>query len=188
MFMFFIDLYRILRHVNSLLGNGLVNNFPRRQILGKQSVARLSNNSNNRTAVSVRRSVNTSFRMLQQYKGNCFLCGPRQAIVRNNRTCIARQRSCKHASLTKEDGLFRGTRAEEFSWRQSALPVSQFPIGDSHGKFVAEEKLEVDLWILNVWSEDLMCSVVHWYLECDSYSFCVKIRYKETDRKTFAEE
>jgi hypothetical protein len=34
----------ILLHVNPLLGNGLVNKFPRRQILGKQSVARLSNN------------------------------------------------------------------------------------------------------------------------------------------------
>jgi hypothetical protein len=34
----------ILLHVHPLLGNVLVNEFPRRQILGKQSVARLRNN------------------------------------------------------------------------------------------------------------------------------------------------
>jgi hypothetical protein len=34
----------ILLHVHPLLGNGLVNKFPRRQILGKQFVARLRNN------------------------------------------------------------------------------------------------------------------------------------------------
>jgi hypothetical protein len=28
---------------------------------------------------------------------------------------IAKQRSCKHASLTKEDGVFRGVRADELS-------------------------------------------------------------------------
>jgi hypothetical protein len=30
----------------------------------------------------------------------------------NNRTSIARQRSCKYGSLTTEDGVFRGVRAE----------------------------------------------------------------------------
>jgi hypothetical protein len=30
----------------------------------------------------------------------------------NNRTSIARQRSCKHASLTTEDGVFCVVRAE----------------------------------------------------------------------------
>jgi hypothetical protein len=35
----------ILLHVCPLLGNGLVNIFPRRQILGEESVARLSNNT-----------------------------------------------------------------------------------------------------------------------------------------------
>jgi hypothetical protein len=34
----------ILLHVHPLLGNVLVNKFPRRQVLGKQSVARLRNN------------------------------------------------------------------------------------------------------------------------------------------------
>jgi hypothetical protein len=34
----------VLWHVNALPGNRLVNKFPRRQILGKQSVARLRNN------------------------------------------------------------------------------------------------------------------------------------------------
>jgi hypothetical protein len=33
----------VLRHVNTLACNGLVNKFPRRQILGKQSVAKLRN-------------------------------------------------------------------------------------------------------------------------------------------------
>jgi hypothetical protein len=43
--------------------------------------------------------------------------------ARKNRTSIAKQWSCKHASLTTEDGVFRGVCAEEFSWRQSALQV-----------------------------------------------------------------
>jgi hypothetical protein len=34
----------VLLHVHPLLGNELVNEFLRRQILGKQSVARLQNN------------------------------------------------------------------------------------------------------------------------------------------------
>jgi hypothetical protein len=68
-------------------------------------------------------------------------------------TSIARQWSCKHASLKKE-GDFRGVRAEEF-WRQSALQV-QLSVGDSHGKFVVEEQLEVSEWRLNVWTEDLV--------------------------------
>jgi hypothetical protein len=38
-------------HVHSLLGNGFVNKFPQRQILGKQSVARLRNNYENRRSV-----------------------------------------------------------------------------------------------------------------------------------------
>jgi hypothetical protein len=131
----------------------------------------------------MRRPVNT----WQQYKGNYFLCGPRKANARNNRTSIARQRNCKHASLTKEDGAFRGVRAKELS-RQSTLRVSQFSVGDSQGKFVVEEELEVGLWRLNVLFEGFVCAVVQWYLECDSYSSSVKIRCQETDRENFAEE
>jgi hypothetical protein len=41
-----LNLY-ILLHVYPLLGNGLVNKFPRRQILDKQSVARSRNNRTN---------------------------------------------------------------------------------------------------------------------------------------------
>jgi hypothetical protein len=40
---------------------------------------------------------------------------PAESNARNNRTSIARQRSCKHVSLTIEDGVFRGVRAEELS-------------------------------------------------------------------------
>jgi hypothetical protein len=157
----------IMWHVDTLPGSRLVNKFPWRQILGKQSVARLHNNSDNRR--------------------NCFLCGPRQTNWRNNRTSTARQRSCKHATLTTEDGVFHGIHEEESSWRQSALPVSQFSVGDSHEKFVVEEELEVDLWRLNMWFEDFMCAVVQWYLECDSYSSHVKICCQEKDRVNFAE-
>jgi hypothetical protein len=60
-------------HVHRLLGNVLVNKFPRGKILGKQSVDRLRNNreisvniltetntgDNRRTAVSMRRPVST---------------------------------------------------------------------------------------------------------------------------------
>jgi hypothetical protein len=53
----FLSLYNnnngsiILLHVHTYLCNGLVNKFPRRQILRKQSVARLRNNSDNRRSV-----------------------------------------------------------------------------------------------------------------------------------------
>jgi hypothetical protein len=45
----------------------------------------------------------------------CFLRGLRQAIARNNMTYNARQRSSKDASLTKEDAILCGVRAEELS-------------------------------------------------------------------------
>jgi hypothetical protein len=83
--------------------------------------------------------------------------------------------------------VFSVGSVKELSWRKSALQVGQFSVGDSHGKFVVEEELhvEVSLWRFSVWFEDFMCAVVQWYLECDSYSSCVKIRCQETD---FAEE
>jgi hypothetical protein len=40
---------------------------------------------------------------------------PAETNERNNRTSTDRQRSSKHASLTTEDGVFRGVRAEELS-------------------------------------------------------------------------
>jgi hypothetical protein len=33
---------------------------------------------------------------------------------------------------------------------------SQFSVGDSHGKFIVEEELEVDLWRRKVWLEDFI--------------------------------
>jgi hypothetical protein len=35
---------------------------------------------------------------------------PAEANARNNRTSVGRQRNCKHASVTIEDGVFRGVR------------------------------------------------------------------------------
>jgi hypothetical protein len=58
--------------------------------------------------------------------------------------------------INNRDGVFRGVRAEELSWRQLALRVNQFSVGDSNGKFVVEEELEVGLWSLNVWWEDFI--------------------------------
>jgi hypothetical protein len=37
---------------------------------------------------------------------------PAEANTRNNRMSVARQRSCKHAFLTTEDGVLRGVRAK----------------------------------------------------------------------------
>jgi hypothetical protein len=73
-------------------------------------------------------------------------------------------------------------------WLWLWLRVSQFSVGDSHGKFVVEEELGVGLWGLNVWFEDVIFVVVQWYLEYDSYSSCVKSRCQETDKENFAEE
>jgi hypothetical protein len=53
---------------------------------------------------------------------------PAEANERNDRTCIARQQSCNHASLTKEDGVFRGVREDnrryKFSSRQEIVTES----------------------------------------------------------------
>jgi hypothetical protein len=38
-----------------------------------------------------------------------------------------------------------------------------------------------------MWIE-VMCAVVQWFLECDSYSSCVKIRCQQTGGENFAEE
>jgi hypothetical protein len=54
----YLTIWYILLHLHPLLGYGLVHKFPRRQILGKQSVARLRNN-----------------------RWGCFLCCLRQATV-----------------------------------------------------------------------------------------------------------
>jgi hypothetical protein len=43
-FIIIVKIIRILLHAHPLLGSVLVNKFPRRQIVGKQSVARLRNN------------------------------------------------------------------------------------------------------------------------------------------------
>jgi hypothetical protein len=75
----------ILLHVHPLLGNGLVNKFPRKQILGKQSVARLRNNSDNRRSVFI--VVRAMPSVTQQnckhiYNNGCFLwCPCRRFIV-----------------------------------------------------------------------------------------------------------
>jgi hypothetical protein len=58
---------------------------------------------------------------------------------------LPRNEAVSKVSITKEDGVFREVSAEDLSWRQSALGVSQLLVGDSHGKFAVEEKLEVGL-------------------------------------------
>jgi hypothetical protein len=65
---------------------------------------------------------------------------------------------------------------------------SHFSVGNSHGKFVVEEELEVNLWRLTVWFKYLIYAVMQWYLECDSYGSFVKISCPKTDRENFAEE
>jgi hypothetical protein len=41
---------------------------------------------------------------------------------------IARWRASKHSVLTTEDGVFRGIRAEELSWRQSTLQAVEMRV------------------------------------------------------------
>jgi hypothetical protein len=70
-----------------------------------------TNTGNRKTAVSMRRPVNTPAlkNVTTIYGKLCFLCGLRQANARNLRTSIARQQSCEHASLTIEDGFSVGS-------------------------------------------------------------------------------
>jgi hypothetical protein len=60
------DVGYILLHVHPLLGNGSVKKFPRKQILGKQSVATLRNNFDNRRSV-----FNVVSAMLSTRQQNC---------------------------------------------------------------------------------------------------------------------
>jgi hypothetical protein len=102
-----------------------------------------------------RRTAPSSLRRWQL----CFLCILCLANAWNNRTSTARQRSCKHASLTK-DGVFRKVRAEELSWRQSALRVESLLGRRQPRKFVVEE-LEVGLWRQRMnWKVHICCSAV----------------------------
>jgi hypothetical protein len=41
---------------------------------------------------------------------------------------------------------------------------------------------------VSLWREDFMCAVVQWYLECYSYSSCVKICCQETDSENTVKE
>jgi hypothetical protein len=75
--------WKLLLHTHPLLGNGLVNKFPRREILGKQSIARLRNNSRKRSVFSV---VHAMPRAKQQnckdvYNNRCFLWCPCRRFI-----------------------------------------------------------------------------------------------------------
>jgi hypothetical protein len=88
----------------------------------------------------------------------------------------------KKISDRGSQGAWRQDKLIDWPWSELELVVDSVEL--SHGKFVVEEELEIGLQILNMWFEDLMCVVVQWYLECDSYNSCVKIRCQETDRET----
>jgi hypothetical protein len=49
-----------------------------------------------------------------------FLCGPRRVKSRCYRKSVVRQRSCKHASVTMGDVVFRGVRERSYVKRNSA--------------------------------------------------------------------
>jgi hypothetical protein len=68
----------ILLHVHPLLGNGLVNKFPRSQIVSKQSVARLRNNPNRRNVFNVVRAMPSAKQQNCKhfYYNRCFLWSP----------------------------------------------------------------------------------------------------------------
>jgi hypothetical protein len=130
----------ILLHVHPLLGNVLLNKFPRRYILGKQSVARLRNNRGS-CVFCVRDDVTTVdsdhvtcflyIRPTRQWAGwravtrYVFTTGPCPSLG---------YISIKQLQVTNNSG--RSTRTSKQ--------------GDSHGKFVVEEELEVGLWSRNV--------------------------------------
>jgi hypothetical protein len=62
-------------------------------------------------------------------------------------------------------GRLRVVVAAEEPWVQDMEPLwkrieGHFSVGNSHGKFVVEEKLEVGLWRLNVRFECFICAVV----------------------------
>jgi hypothetical protein len=70
------------------------------------------------------------------------------------------------------DSVFRGIRAKELPWKQTALRISsEFSVEDSHGKFV-------DLCRLGVWLEDFIhvqyfeC-VIKWH--CYTRSSCILV-------------
>jgi hypothetical protein len=104
----------------------------------------MNTGNNRRTAVSVRRPVNSHpppLRRWQQYRGNCVF----YAVCAKQTHRIIGQllpgNEAVNTSLTKEDIVFRGVRAEELSWSQLALRVSQYSVGDGHRKFAVEEEL-----------------------------------------------
>jgi hypothetical protein len=76
--------------------NGLVNKFPRRQILGKQSVARLRNNSDNRKSVfnMVHAMPNSRQQKCKHvYNNRCSLCVSLPKVFRGQQRSFASSRS-----------------------------------------------------------------------------------------------
>jgi hypothetical protein len=73
----FKPIAKILLHVHPLLSNGLVNKSPWRQILGKQSLARLCNNSDNRSVYTVVCAMPSAKQQNCEhvYNNTCFLWG-----------------------------------------------------------------------------------------------------------------
>jgi hypothetical protein len=74
---------RELLHVHPLTGKALVNKFPRRQILGRQSVARLRNNRGGCVFYVVRATPSAGNGLVnsQLSRNLCFLCGLLHATV-----------------------------------------------------------------------------------------------------------
>jgi hypothetical protein len=55
----------------------------------------------------------------------------------------------------------RTTESREWEYNEVQQSVQewegkQLPVGDNHGKLVVEEELEVSLWRLSVWLEDVV--------------------------------
>jgi hypothetical protein len=89
-------------HVHPLLGNGLVDKFQRRQILGKQSVARLRNNSDYRRSVfNVVRAMPSARQQNCKHVYNnrsCFLCVIRAEVYKGQQRSFASSRSWEAVS------------------------------------------------------------------------------------------
>jgi hypothetical protein len=116
---------------------------------------------NNKTSITRQPSCKHSLSTIHQKR--CFLCGPCGVHIR---------KACSRADQTRETiergGVCfyqTGDWIGELSHRRSKFSQENGHITAHSSSVEVEEELEVGLWRLSVWFQDLMCAIVQWYQE-----------------------
>jgi hypothetical protein len=165
-----VDHIFIMWRIDSPLGNGSTNTFPRRQILGKEPLLGYVYKNTRHLVLGIV-PINTRLLTLWDKNERCFLCGPRRDCLLDN--CVVTRLYNKGGAVFSVlrgpcRGNIRESNSEASSCRSTEeykeydrenenknwRSTTEFSVGDGHRKLVVEEELEVSLWRLSVWLQD----------------------------------